>query len=386
MKKVLYLMEFPIDLPGGAQMSTQTLCEGLQGTEFEPVVACPALLEKKAEELPFRIVEYHSDENREKSKFRRIWNFIRRIGSFYRIIRTEKPDLIHVTMSESLITYGFLRCLGIFKKIPFVYTDRSLYYGYRKHSMFCIRKTLKHAERMICTTQFNRNLWVNSQISWQTAVIPNTISKAFSEYSEERRQLIRRQQGISDSDFVIGFAGRISEEKDWPFVKPLVAALHASGFPFKVALVLSTYEAQDSILTEEIKQGILESIPTEQLIFMQNLSQQDMADYYYMVDVFVMTSMFESFGKAAIEAMSRRCAVLSTDVGGLTEVIGRPQNLYTKETVDRFVERVNELYHNPQALEADRDFFYNRYLNCYTEEVNIEGHCRLYRSVLEVFS
>ena len=124
--KVLYLMEYPIDLAGGAQMSTQTLCEGLIGTEFEPVVACPTLLHTHKEELPFRVVEFPSDENREDKKGKRIKNFICRIGSFRRVIRAEKPDIIHIQMSESLITFGFLRCLGMFAKIPFVYTDRSL--------------------------------------------------------------------------------------------------------------------------------------------------------------------------------------------------------------------------------------------------------------------
>ena len=122
--KILYLMEFPIDLPGGGQMSTQTLCEGLMGERFATVAVCPQLLTHKASDYPFGIVEYESDENREKSRFLRLSNFFSRIRSFYRIVRDEKPDLIHVSMSESLITYGFLRCLGIFRKIQFVYTDR----------------------------------------------------------------------------------------------------------------------------------------------------------------------------------------------------------------------------------------------------------------------
>ena len=130
MKKIMYLMEFPIDLPGGGQMSTQTLCEGIMGEDFETIAVCPKLLKAKPADYSFRVIEYSSDENREKNKFLRVFNFIRRIGSFYRIIRREKPDLIHVSMSESLITYGFLRCLGLFKKIPFIYTDRGLCIGF----------------------------------------------------------------------------------------------------------------------------------------------------------------------------------------------------------------------------------------------------------------
>ena len=41
------------------------------------------------------------------------------------------------------------------------------------------------------------------------------------------------------------------------------------------------------------------------MIYKQDLSQQEIADFYYLVDVFVMSSMFESFGKTAVEAMSR---------------------------------------------------------------------------------
>ncbi len=33
-RKVVYLMEYPIDLPGGGQMSTRTLCEGIIAAEM----------------------------------------------------------------------------------------------------------------------------------------------------------------------------------------------------------------------------------------------------------------------------------------------------------------------------------------------------------------
>ena len=231
--KILYLMEFPIDLPGGGQMSTQTLCEGLNKEEFETVAVCPALLSKTQEDYPFRIVTYTSDENREKNRLRRILNFLSRIGSFYRIVKREKPDLIHVSMSESLITYGFLRCMGIFSRVPFVYTDRGLAYGYRRHSKKCILSTLKHAAGMICTTRFNAELWRQSGALTKITVIPNTIGKAFLTYDPKRRATLRQEKGFSDSDLVIGFAGRISEEKDWDFVPELTKALTDAGLQYK---------------------------------------------------------------------------------------------------------------------------------------------------------
>ncbi len=380
--KVLYLMEYPIDLAGGAQMSTQTLCEGLIGTEFEPVVACPTLLHTHKEELPFRVVEFPSDENREDKKGKRIKNFICRIGSFRRVIRAEKPDIIHIQMSESLITFGFLRCLGMFAKIPFVYTDRSLYFGYRVHSLTCIKTVLRHAARMVCTTQFNKELWLNHSHFDKIDVISNTISTAFSVYDADRRKQLREEAGLEESDFVIGFAGRISEEKDWPFVKELVESFCERDIRFRIALVISVYEEQDLAIVADLKNSISAMIGEENLIYMQDLSQAEIADYYYLVDVFVMSSVFESFGKAAVEAMSRRCAVVSTSVGGLTEVVHKRDNLYTKEKYYQCADKIEKLYHNKADLEFDKDYFYQRYQDYYTRDICLQKHVRLYKEVL----
>ena len=381
-------MEYPIDLPGGGQLSTWTLCDGLVKQGLTPVVACPGLLNRRRTDFDFKIAEYKSDENRERSRGARIANFLSRIHSFLKIIRHERPDLIHVSMSESLITFGFLRCIGMFKDIPFVYTDRGLAYGYRKHSLMCIKATMKRAAGMICTTQFNKELWLKKGIKTPVTVIPNTIGNAFDTYDDNKRGMMRIKYGIKENEHVIGFAGRISEEKDWDFVPELVKALKEgtdrdpSGICFKVALVISVYEEQDNEIVRRIKKGITDSIGEDRLIYMQDLSQAEIADYYYMVDIFVMSSMFESFGKAAVEAMSRKCSVLSTSVGGLPEVVGKEENLYTKENTEKFVKRAIELMKNKEELDKDREFFYNRYRNLYTREIHVMRHINVYNQII----
>lgn len=391
--KIMYLMEYPIDLPGGGQMSTQTLAEGIvqasagednktTGVIFKPIVVCPTLLTKKITDYPFEIVTYVTDENRELSKVSRIKNFLSRIGDFARIIRCKKPDIIHVSMSESLISFGFLRVPGFFRDIPFVYTDRGLCYGYRKWSKFCIMHTMKRAARMLTTTEFNRALWEQEQVKCPITVIPNTISKAFDDYEEGKRERLKAKYSLTKDDFVIGFAGRVSEEKDWPCVRRLIGALKETQIPFKVALVMSTYEERDAQIVADVKDGITSQIGEERLIFMENLSQSEISEYYYMVDVFVMTSIFESFGKAAVEAMSRKCAVLSTAVGGLPEVIGKDENLYDSSKPEELAVRMKYLYEHRDILDEDREFFYERYRNNYRKEVNVERHINLYKEVL----
>ena len=60
-------MEYPIDLPGGAQLSTEIIARSLSsdpGAGYEAVVICPELLSHGADDYPFRIRTYPMGEKR----------------------------------------------------------------------------------------------------------------------------------------------------------------------------------------------------------------------------------------------------------------------------------------------------------------------------------
>lgn len=368
MKKIAYLMEYPLDLPGGAQMSTLSVCEGLARHPeygYAPVVVCPALLNSEASDYPFLIREYPMGESR-------IRNLRIRISAFRLILAEEKPDLIHIEMQESLITYGFIR--RSFRNIPYVFTERGLMYGYRKRSRIFMDPVLRDSAMMITTTSYNKELWLNGSDIRPITVIPNTISgRYFGDYDPSKR----RMPGEGDKP-VIGLAGRICEEKDWPFACDFIDALKAEGLDFKVAIVLSTFEKGDDEQVDIILKRISESVGSDNLEHQLNLSQAQMSDFYYGVDIFLMTSRFESFGKAAVEAMSRKCAVVSTSVGGLPEVVGLKENLYDKEDISRGVEAVKRLIKDREELGRQQEYFYRRYLDNYTEDKYIDAHVRIY--------
>ena len=365
MKRIVYLMEYPIDLPGGVQMSTLSVCEGLVNHPeygYEPVVICPALLDHLPGDYPFSIREYPMGESRVK-------NLLMRIKAFRRFIREEKPDLIHIQMAESLITYGFIR--KSFSGIPYIYTDRGLFFGYRKRSRLFMDPPLRDSVMLVTTTEFNRKLWCEGSDIRPVCSIPNTISgRYFGEYDPEKRREHAR--------CVIGLAGRICVEKDWPFACDFIEALAASGLDFEVDIVLSTFEKGDDEQVDIILKRLKSSLGEDRVRSHLNYSQQEMSDFYYGVDIFLMTSRFESFGKAAVEAMSRKCAVVSTSVGGLPEVIGLEENLYSKENISNGINIIRKLAGDRAKLKEQREYFYRRYLDNYTEDKYIERHVKLY--------
>lgn len=362
-KKVMYLLEYPIDLPGGAQMSTESLCEGLTGTEFEPVVVCPKLLKKEKEAYPFRIMEYPMGEKRIRNLWMRLW-------AFFRMIRREKPEIIHIQMPESLITYGILRGFGCFRGIRLIFTDRGLFYGYRRHSMAAMKFALRHVDAMLTTTQFNRRLWENGSSIRPVRVVANTVSNAFGEYDPSRR---------NHPGFVLGFAGRVCEEKNWPLAVRLVRMVKEAGVDCQVEIVMSVFGPGDMDVVEETVGGMKQALGEENVRSHLDYSQKQMSDFYYGVDIFVMTSQFESFGKAAVEAMSRKCAVVSTDVGGLSEVIGRTENLYQAEYPEKAVAYIKNLWQDSRKRKEDQEYFYRRYREEYSQEKCLADHLKIYR-------
>lgn len=375
--KIMYLLEYPLDLPGGAQMSTQAVCEGMLEPkgEFAPVVVTPALLSKQPSDYAFALRQYPMGEKRVK-------NLLLRLRAFASIIKQERPDIIHAQMPESLITFGLLRTFGIGRGSRLLYTDRGLYFGYRRHSLSAIRHTLRYVDAMVLTTRFNEGLWQQKEKLPYHTVIANTISSSFTPYSEEQRLQARRRAGLSPEDFVIAFAGRVCEEKGWPRVPELAALLKQKGVRCKAAIVMSVYEPGDDEVVRQVREGLAVSLGQENLMIYQDLSQQEMADFYYLADVFVMTSCFESFGKAAVEAMSRRCAVISTDVGGLPEVIGRQENLYGENDLEKAAARIALLASEKELLDKEKEYFYNRYCENFTLKEYLEKHRALYRKVL----
>ena len=353
-----------MDLPGGAQLSTEMIASALAEHPeygYESVVICPELLNRRVSGCPYRILTYPMGE-------KRFPNLLKRIKAFKTFIQQEKPSLIHIEMSESLITYGFIK--GAFKEIPYIYTDRGMYFGYRKRSRLFMDPVLRCASAMVTTTEKNRQLWTSNTDFGPVYTIPNTISALFEDYDGDRKKRGGR--------FSVGFAGRVCVEKDWGKVPLIVRALNDAGVDFEVRLVLSLFEKGDREFADRLKADIEGIIGAERLIYFEELSQEEMGSFYYGVDLFIMTSIFESFGKAAVEAMARHCTIMSTNVGGLPEVIGREENLYSADDLEKLVSYVKRAASDPEFLMAEQEYFFNRYHEKFTRDSYIRRHLEVY--------
>ena len=83
----------------------------------------------------------------------------------------------------------------------------------------------------------------------------------------------------------------------------------------------------------EVKEE-LKKLKLENVVFLPGL-QTEVKPFLSAIDIFMMTSSFEGLPIALLEAMSMECAIISTDAGGIKEVIRHKKDGYICE-VDNY--------------------------------------------------
>lgn len=103
-------------------------------------------------------------------------------------------------------------------------------------------------------------------------------------------------------------------------------------------------------LEEEIKKE-WRALGLENIVFFPGL-KTNVKSYFEAMDIFMMSSSFEGLPIALLEAMSMECAVVSSDAGGIKEVIRNEQDGLTcpVDNWQQLVEKVQILLDEPERL------------------------------------
>jgi len=139
------------------------------------------------------------------------------------------------------------------------------------------------------------------------AVIPNGLDTAALAFDPAARARARAQFGIAPDTFVIGTLGRLDPNKRVDMVIEAVAPLlgESAGGHGTVLLVVGRGEEMDALKATAARAGV-----ADQVIFAG--FQADTAAMLAAFDLYVMASVQETFGLAALEAMASGLPVLYT--------------------------------------------------------------------------
>jgi len=134
----------------------------------------------------------------------------------------------------------------------------------------------------------------------------------------ERRSRVRSELGLSDQEFCLVYAGRLSPEKGPDL---LIDAL--GRLPAELWSRLRVVIAGDGLLRAEMENRVRAAKLDGTVRFLGRIS--NVAGLYNAADLVAVPSRAECFGLSLVEAMASGCAVVATAIGGMREIVDEPQ-------------------------------------------------------------
>lgn len=177
-------------------------------------------------------------------------------------------------------------------------------------------------------------------------ILPNAIDTERFAFNPSVREEMRRELGVEDA-FVLGMVGRLSYQKYYNFALRVLEKLHET-LPNAVLLILGVGEEQQQIEAYIAKHKMGD--------YVKLLGRHaEVEKYYQAFDMFMLTSRFEGFPVAGIEAMASGLPILLSDA--ITDELSFGDDIYylPLSDVEPWVETISELYlKSDPALRTNR--------------------------------
>ena len=350
---ILYLCSGP--LIGGAEFSLLGLLEHLDKKLFRPIVMIPFRqlgksrglennrespgLIDKVKELSIDTVCFDCSKLNPVNPFPYIFTVFKLIS----IIRKYKIDLIH---SNELISnqYGFAAAKML--KVPIITHARLIPTAKAIKKLFVV-----FADRYITISRAVYNQLIKNGIRKNKIdIIYNGIDSNKFHHNEDKRNDFWNKWNISENTILIGVIGRICKEKGQDIaIKAFQQVIKKHN---NVRLILAGDTSVDSSwdYLNNLKRQISDMGLQENVIFTGFLNNP--IDFYMGIDILIVPSLNEPFGRILIEAMATGRAVIATNSGGPKEIIINRRNglLFQRNDVRELSDLICELIDNRSLL------------------------------------
>lgn len=252
----------------------------------------------------------------------------------YRELKRFSPDIVH-THTGKAGTVGrtatlFYRWLNVRRprKLKVVHT----FHGHFFHSYYGRLKTLffLNIEKFLARFATDKIIVISDQQfaeiherfgvgrREQFSVIPLGIDLSVYEDADENRDILRTEIAAGEDDIVIGIIGRLTEIKNTAMFLEVasryLARSHSDLRPVKFVVI------GDGLLREDLEAKAKDLGLGEKLTFLGH--RDDISSLISGLDIVALTSKNEGTPLSLIEAMAVKRPVISTVVGGVSDLLG----------------------------------------------------------------
>ena len=256
--------------------------------------------------------------------------------------KTNEIDLIHCHLPWA----GFLGRMVFSKsKIPVVYTEHNMQERYHFVTKVINKFTFNQQSLALGVSDDVCNSIkenINPKIEVRT-LLNGANTDSFKRASESGAEM-KMKLGIPEDALIIGNVAVFRFQKrlvEWLNVFKEIESMNSNVY----GVIVGAGPLEEEIKAELIKLNLEKKVHFPGLM-------TDVKPYFSVMDIFMMSSSFEGLPIALLEAMSMECAIVSTNAGGIKEVIRDKQDGLTCEVEEwmRLSDLCQVLINNPEKL------------------------------------
>ena len=273
-------------------------------------------------------------------------------SDYFRVIRCFKKLLcfLHQMRIQLIHTHGyFADIIGVpaakILKIPHVSTCHGFISNDINLELYnkVNRTVLRFSDRIISVSEQIKNDLEKSGIrKSKITVIQNAVQTSQKKKTYPMNDTkLRYFRGIKKEEYVVGYVGRLSEEKGVGYL--VEAGIHL----LEIGELCKIFIIGDGPQRKKLEDMVLMKGYENDIIFTG--FQTNIEEWMLMLDIFVLPSLTEGTPMALLEAMSFGVPVLATRVGGVPKVIENGINGVLVNPTDSMAiaENLKILFHHP---------------------------------------
>lgn len=288
-----------------------------------------------------------------------------------------KADILH---SYNLPTLEYQVCgllAGIPKRIHAEH-GRDIYDPEGKNKKYQRLRQLisPFLDKFVCVSE-DLYLWLKNTVN----IAPSKCTLIYNGVDTEKYQIPAHKSILDSSQqdkFVFGCVGRLQAIKDHKLLLNAFSKACSQDQTFAQSTQLSLIG--DGPLRAELEQEV-HKLNTKAHIWLAG-SRQDMPNVYHSFDIFVMSSLGEGIPMTMLEAMATGLPVISTNVGGISEIVSEQTALLVPPAqVDLLAKAMLTIFHqaNTNSFQQMKKTARKRVVENFSEQSMVSSYQRVYK-------
>lgn len=379
MKKLKLLLVITKSEIGGAQVFVLNLALSLKNLGYDVEVAAGSG-NYLFEELKKNNIKHHY-LNSLKRDFN-IFQSLYFIYDFYRLLKKNKYNIVHLNSSNTLVGTLSLYFLKPRPKIVFTFHGLSfLDRNYEMNSVFrffskLYFKIFAHLiDISVFVSKINYKESVDGSIVKSGKVIYNGLNKnklSFFDAMQSRIYFSEKFNCDFTNDFIVGSTGRLAYQKNYDFLIDNFKILSKKIHGIKIIII------GDGPYHEKYKKRI-EELGIKKHIYLAGAIKESYK-YIKAFDVFTLPSHYEGLSISLIEAVFAEIPILASNVGGNIENVGGDiRQVFELNNIDDYINKLIEIIKN-KSLFVEHNI---KLKKNFALEKMVQEYVNLYESVIK---